>query len=304
MADENVVQLPTLLERLADKLRADVALADQGQKQWIEATLAMAQHLREAREVFGEDDRAFGAWLKREQIQIERDDRQALINFGENMAKFRKILSDDRAGLRPNTLWQKNKSSYEKFVRPKSAKQPPSIQFEKCKDAYADLKLEGITPTVEAVAKRAGTSDTPARIAVAFMHGTEEARPLTDDERKLRGAAFEKRYEATLKKARAEIRDELRAEVYKELDVFVRHVKERAERADRILAGFKGHMSKETFRKIRACLHPDHNTFKFAAEALQAFSELEAVLVKPDDPVYAGPPLPTTAAELMARRRR
>jgi hypothetical protein len=118
-------------------------------------------------------------------------------------------------------------------------------------------------------------------------------------------ASMAKRYEAAIRKARAEIREELRQEVYKECDVFVASIKERAERADRILAGHNGALSRDAFRRIKACLHPDHNTFTFAAEALQTFSELEDVLVKPDPPPRDGvPPLPQTAAELMARRRR
>jgi hypothetical protein len=112
-----------------------------------------------------------------------------------------------------------------------------------------------------------------------------------------------KRYEAAIRKARNELREEVRVEVQREFDIYVKHWKDKVERADRILRGFKGHISKDVFRKIKACLHPDHNSFAFAAEALQTFSELEKVLVKPDEPVLSGPPLPATAAEMMARRR-
>ncbi len=40
-----------------------------------------------------------------------------------------------------------------------------------------------------------------------------------------------------------------------------------------------------------------------AGDALQIFSRLEKVLVKPEEAALSGPPLPTTAAGLMARRR-
>jgi hypothetical protein len=114
-----------------------------------------------------------------------------------------------------------------------------------------------------------------------------------------------RRYEAAIRKARQEIREELRQEVYRELDVFVRNAKERYERANRIIAAHKGVMSKGAFRRIKAALHPDHNKSRFAAETMQMFSDLEDVLVKPEEPIRdsGAPPLPTTAAELMARRR-
>jgi hypothetical protein len=176
----------------------------------------------------------------------------------------------------------------------------PSKAFEKAKEAFEELEAKGEPFTADDVAEKAGTSSTPVRRVFAYKQAEIELDPLTPAEMR---KTMLKRYELAVKKARLEIREELKDEVYKELDVFVRHVKERSDRADRILSSHKGVLSKETFRKIRACLHPDHNTFKFAAEALQAFSELETVLVKPDDPVFTGPPLPQTAAELMARRR-
>ena len=111
-----------------------------------------------------------------------------------------------------------------------------------------------------------------------------------------------KRYEAALRKARKELREEITAEINAVYDVYVKRRHERDVWAERIIASHKGLISKDAFRKIKACLHPDHNTFAHAADALRIFSDLEKILVKPDEPA-AGPPLPTTAAELMARRQ-
>jgi len=168
-------------------------------------------------------------------------------------------------------------------------------------DAYDELEAKGEAITARAIEERAQVSNTPVRRVFALKNEEAKLDPLTPAEMR---ATMQKRYELAIRKARLEIREELKEEVYRELDGLVRRVKERSDRADRVLQNFKGVMSKDAFRKIRACLHPDHNSFKFAAEALQTFSELESVLVKPDDPIYRGPPLPTTAAELMARRRR
>jgi hypothetical protein len=82
-------------------------------------------------------------------------------------------------------------------------------------------------------------------------------------------------------------------------------MKKKEEWANRIIDSHKGIFSRQDYRKILACLHPDHNSFQFAAEALQAFSKQEKVLVKPEPPARNPntPPLPSLA-EMMASRDR
>lgn len=308
MTDDNVVQLPTLLQRLADTLRAYLNRHAANRKEWIKIQEGICATLAEARSQFPADIE-FGRWCDENRFGadvINHQTRAAAVAMGDDPTALHACLeATDRQSLL--TIYRFEFRGFTNVCKPSRRKQQtldlnnPSPEFERCKDAYDEIKAAGEVPTVEKVAELAGTSGTPARIAVAYKHGEEAPRPLESGEM---SASMVKRYEATIRKARAEIREELKSEVYKELDVFVRHVKERSDRADRILGNFKGVMSRDAFRKIKACLHPDHNSFKFAAEALQTFGELEAALVKPDDPVYSGPPLPTTAAELMARRRR
>ena len=97
------------------------------------------------------------------------------------------------------------------------------------------------------------------------------------------------------KKLDMQFEERVRIKVLSDTEARLKWMKEKEDWANRIIASHKGVMPRETFRKIKACLHPDHNTFTHAAEALQAFSALEKVLVKPDDPVLSGPPLPTRA---------
>lgn len=119
---------------------------------------------------------------------------------------------------------------------------------------------------------------------------------------------LQQRYEAQLALAKKQMREELKAEVTAEIhtiyDGYIKYQNERITRADRIIAGHKGFMSRAAYRKIKASLHPDHSTFAHAAEALQLFSDLEDVLIKPEEPTIKGAPLPQTAAELMAWRQR
>jgi len=308
MTDENVVQLPTRLERLTLTLKGFLSRDDSNRKDWIEIQEGICLTLAEARNEF-QADIEFGEWFDANGFGLKHQDRAAAIAMGQDPEALRKCLeATQRRSLR--LICEKEFSRFtsagKPTPRPRKPKKPapasqPSPQFEKAKDAYDALKARGEPTGVDNVAKEAGVSSTPARIAVAYKKGQEDAPPLAPGDM---SASMAKRYEATIKKARIEIREELRQEVYKELDVFAAHIKERAERADQIIASHKGVMSKETFRRIKACLHPDHNTFTFAAEALQAFSELESVLVKPEEPPRdpSTPPLPSTVAELLARR--
>lgn len=309
MADENVVQLPTLLERLADRLRNYLTRDAQNRAEWIEIQEGICLTLAEARGQFLPDIE-FGQWCETNGFgaaKLNHQTRAAAIAMGRDPQALRACLEEtDRVSL--HTIHQFDFPRFTNGCKPAASRRKPKLplnrtspEFKKAEDAYDALAARGEPFTAQDIAKAAGTSDTPVRRVLAFKQAEAAFEPLSPSEMH---KTMLKRYELAIKKARAEIREELKAEVFKELDVFVRHVKERSDRADRILANYKGQMSRETFRKIKACLHPDHNTFKFAAEALQAFSELEVVLVKPDDPTYDGPPLPTTAAELMARRRR
>jgi len=308
MVNENVFQLPTLLERLASEINAHLKRDAQNHEEWVEIQTGLCTRLAEARRQFPANIE-FGQWCEAcgfGDAVINHQTRAAEITMGQQPEALRKCLeATKRRSL--EVIYRKEFSRFTNVRKTSSRRKQkldlgrPSKAFEKAKTAFEELEAKGEPFTADDVAEKAGTSSTPVRRVFAYKQAEVELDPLTPAEMR---KSMLKRYELAVKKARLEIREELKSEVYKELDVFVRHIKERSDRADRIIGGYKGTMSKETFRKIRACLHPDHNTFKFAAEALQAFSELEAVLVKPDDPtVRAGPPLPTTAAELMARRR-
>jgi hypothetical protein len=306
MADENVVQLPTLLERLADKLRAYLKRDTTNRNEWIEIQEGICLTLAEARGQFPADIE-FGQWCDDNgfgQSVLRHETRAAAIAMGRNPEVLRSCLgATERRSLL--TIYRKEFCGFITVSKPPTRRKPkldltPSPAMQRALNAYDELAAKEEPITAKAIRDRAQVSDTPVRRVFALKSEEAKLDPLTPAEMR---ATMQKRYELAVRKARLEIREELKEEVYRELDGLVRRVKERSDRADRVLQNFKGVMSKDAFRKIRACLHPDHNSFKFAAEALQTFSELESVLVKPDDPIYRGPPLPTTAAELMARRR-
>jgi hypothetical protein len=114
------------------------------------------------------------------------------------------------------------------------------------------------------------------------------------------------RYEAALRSARKGIREELKVEVANEIrgtyDAYITYYNNEITTAKDIIASYKGVMSGAEFRKIKACLHPDHNTFHYAAEALQVFTNLEKTLVKQDE-IATDASLPSSAIDLLARRK-
>lgn len=306
MADENVVQLPTLLERLALRLTGYLGRDHTNRAEWIEIQEGVCLTLAEAREQFAADVE-FGQWCDSSGFGadvINHQTRAAAIAMGQEPEALRKCLeATERRSLQHIYVNDFGRFTHVSKPPRRQAKfnLKSSPQRKKAKDAIDDLEAEGEPITYKAVRERAGISDTPIRAAIAEKRAEAALDPLTPAEM---NKTMARRYELAVRKARAEIREELKAEVYKELDVYVLHWKERIERADRILANHDGIMSRDAYRKIKACLHPDHNTFVHAVEALQIFTEAEDLLVKADVTAVAGPPLPTTAAELMARRRR
>lgn len=310
MADENIVQLPTLLERLATRMTGLLKQEAANRTEWIEIQEGICLTLAEARDQFPWNT-AFGKWCEDNGFGadvINENDRAAAIEMGRDPVALLKCLQvTERFSLQMICRHEFQKFSLGSATKTKTKRQAkldtnkPSPQFEKAIDAIEELLAEGAEVTAKAVRERAGVSDTPVRIAMAHKRAEAELAPLTRAEM---SKLMERRFDLAVRQARAEIRAELKAEVYADCEVFWQHIKERSARADRILDNFKGVISRENFRRIKACLHPDHNKFAFAAEAFQVFSELEDRLVKPDPAPSGTPPLPATVAELMAMRRR
>jgi len=229
--------------------------------------------------------------------------------IAEALGTTHKTISKDLNEFVPEV---QNKTRAKTASNPKGAGRP--------KGTLKPERRLNTAPTVEAAAKAVldegktyaeaealtGLSNTVLRSAVAREEGRREARaevpPLALSEMP---HSMAQRYAAALKKARNELREEITEEIRKSYLDMIERYKQRLIEADRIIASHKGIFSRQDYRKILACLHPDHNSFQFAAEALQAFRAHEKVLVKPDPPALprGAPPLPTLA-EMMASRER
>jgi len=154
-----------------------------------------------------------------------------------------------------------------------------------------------------------GLSSTVLRSAIAREEGRREV--LADPEVRPEDLSMsaQQKLEAAIrqhkKKLDLEFGETVRLKVLSDTKDRLEWMKKKEDWANRIIDSHKGIFSRQDYRKILACLHPDHNSFQFAAEALQAFSKQEKVLVKPEPPAQNPntPPLPSLA-EMMASRDR
>jgi hypothetical protein len=86
---------------------------DVGRKQWIDATMALAQHLLEAREQCGKNDNQFGVWLSENKIKIYHGDRAALIAAARNPERMREAL-EQSSSHRLRTILKGPERRYER----------------------------------------------------------------------------------------------------------------------------------------------------------------------------------------------
>ena len=314
MSDDNIIHMPTRSEVIADKIKALETKETKTREDQVEIIVAKAILIAEAKDLHLN---AFTTWWDAQAFKTNHDDRAALVAMGSSPDVLRDIMLNKTDRTSPQHIYREFGDNFRQVTKiqqtprgpgrpsgskkpptPNNPARPPTPQLDKARAAYDVLKAQGGPITRDALAAAAGVGHTSASMAIAEK--VAGAEPLTPAEMR---ASMRKRYESALRKARAEIREQVKTEVYGEYDSYVRNFKTRCENAERVLNNYKGIMPRELYRKIRACLHPDHNTFAHAAECLTEFTKLESVLVKPDAPVVFAGGLPNTVEELMARRR-
>jgi len=317
MENENVVQMPTLLDRLWGKLKTCMAQEVTNRNEWITiqetkcatlveirdqfiANIAFGQACKDngfGEDVLGHETRAAAIEMGRDPVALSAclkvTTRNSLLTiYREEFSRFRSV---SKTATKPTGT-----------VKPKNNLQPKRrINTTPQAEAAARAVLDEGKTYTEAEATT-GLSSTVLRSAIAREEGRREAaaeiKPTDlslSAQQKLETAIRQHQ-----KKLDLQFEERVRITVLSDTKDRLEWMKKQEDWANKIIASHKGVMPRETFRKIKACLHPDHNTFKYAAEALQAFSELEKVLVKPDEPVFSGPPLPTLAELNVLRAKR
>ena len=93
---DNIIQMPTPMNVLADRIRDALARAGRSRIEWIEATLDLASTLNEARERFPSNE-AFAHWLVDSKLDADmmgHQTRAALINMAADLALARIVLQE------------------------------------------------------------------------------------------------------------------------------------------------------------------------------------------------------------------
>lgn len=350
MAQENIVPLPTALDRLASEIRGYLASADKSDQEWIAAQMGLCIKLAEARGRFDETvgDIEFGKWCQANGFGkdvIDHRTRSAAIAMGREPEALRKCLAvTERRSLQNIYRYEFNTFTHvRKGISTKKEKQadptPPASEpepkadrseaFTRVAKVYDERvangedvspgKLHEITRVSAPVIRNViAVRQTEQQAAATIQQAKQQAEIIVQqakqqaattlqdlsrgDMPKAMQARFDQAVRRAEKELRAKIYEEVRAEVQKEFDIYLGRLTEQEKWARQIIEHHNGVISKDLFRKIKACLHTDHNTFSHAAEALREFSALERVLVKPEKAALSGPALPTTAAELISRR--
>jgi hypothetical protein len=318
--DENIVPMPSPLDRLADQIRADLGRQDHGREEWIEATLDLCHHLAEARAEI-RTDVDFGRWCETQGFDLNPHDRAAAIEMGRHLEQARQVLQvTERRSIR---------YIYDREFRIGHVAKPPPLPTPQRDPEPVPTVRRKLTPEVrERVAAKLVEGLPYQQIADAVTAAMPDGEGIsvtvvktvkaeldaggldldTSGLSKSRQEQFDRALRAARIKIRAEVEAEVNAEVRKAYEeIFIPHAIQRAEWAERILATHRGLMSRADYRKILSCLHPDsmadpERKARFG-EAFQTFRDLEDVLVKADAPTMAGS-LPKTVGELLARRRR
>jgi len=290
---DNVTSMPSRRDRLAVEIKSWLTKEAANAKEWVEIKMGLCIALAAARADFPAHIE-FGKWCEANGFGnkiLNRTVKANAIAMGRDPVALRKCLeATDRRSL--ETIYLHEFSRYQSAL---------------------------ITPTVTPSPKPAvappvapQSAPAPAPAPTPQPTPTQPAPPPPVTAPALSPSAKE-RFDAALRAATKKIREELRVELYDEIkakvsaefDIRIKYFNDKIARADRILTSHKGVMSRADYRKILACLHPDHNKFASAAEALQLFSSLEKVLVKQDEPAITmpGPPMPKNAEEMMQWRK-
>jgi hypothetical protein len=322
---DNVVMMPRASDLLARQIQYDLERCKaankktkEGQREWITAAYDLCLNLAEAKRQhpalieFGQwcTDNGFG------EDRLHYQVRAVAIAMGQQPEALRKCLdATERQSLREiYRLEFPGFDSAVKTTKP-SARKQVSIKTAAVRAAVKPLIDENKPVQRDRLSRELGvgraTVERAEHYASGRLDGLREAEskltiiPLSPAEMK---PTVQQRYEAALRMAKIQIRHELmtevKAEVYRDFeDIYLKHWREKCTHAERIIASHKGVLSRKDFRIVLAGLHPDHNKFEQAGAAFELFKGLESVLVKPDAPVLAGPPLPETVEELLARRK-
>lgn len=296
------------LDRLASRIKDDIDKIEQSREDWVETTLDLAAALAEARKHFPSNNK-FSAWFEENQFLLGKNERMALIAFGEDIERARAILGKTESRS-VQIIYSKEfrLPSARNTEKPKTPKDPVvTPETQRALDAYDQFKGHGVEPTQVQVQEKAGVSNTVVRRAFT-QRKAEEALLKREPDLGDMPKSWKEKYERALGRAVAKLEAEYNqrrmAEVERHINEYLMPLyREKLEKAERVMAISKRPFTVDEFRQLLAALHPD-STPDRRAPVFNMVKEREHLLRPPERDKPFTSSLPQTLEELLKRRKR
>jgi hypothetical protein len=336
MTPDNVVHMPTPKSRLADLIRADLAKCAGARQDWIDGTLALCEHLAEARMQFP-SNQAFAVWLVENKLDtLNKDDRAAVLNMASDLTLARSILAEtSRSSLQhiwtqemqPRLLHLKKTDGSEttsgatkqdKAPPPQPTGKPSSGKTDKPhrpKQAEADRKFADAVEIIRPLVDKGAALNTRElqkkhNIShVVFEHAAQAVRVGIEGHKQaaidvsILNGSMQKKFEALEKKLRAQMDYEVSARVTEHINGFLlpKYAKE-FNMLKQLLKHDKPFTDKEYLSLLWA-LHEDQTSVQRRQDAFGLVKSKEFLLRAEPQPQQKIGTLPATLAEMMAMRK-
>ena len=332
MSDNNILQMPTTLDRCAAQIRAALDRQDKSREAWIASSIDLCVGLASARDEFP-DDQGFGRWCGANgfgENVLNHQTRAAAVAMGRDPQGLRAAL----AMTKRSSLEMIHRTEFTQFTNvrkptrrktdaaPMIRKKPPAPKAQVALDAYDKLAGQGLDPTIQQVTKEAGVSPGTAARAVVLRQLEAEAlanaAPLSKDQQAeiAKQVAIEKRrLDRELADRAKKLEEDFKIRVHEEAEAWVFEHRfpawaKQIEDARVIRAAQNGLWTKAQFFLVVKCLHADRINAVSEADLNEAFRlvhSAEAFLRKPDEAERrerAKPaPLPKTLSEMLKMKK-
>ena len=154
MTDSNVVNMPTPMNVLADKIRAAYERTENGKQEWIEGTLELGALLVEARSRFPAHQQ-FSLWLTEHRLNfLGENDQASLISMAAEPNILRDVLTEQSDVLHPITIWRKCRS---RFGQPSITTPEPTLIPNPQPEPATEAKVENQEPSEAKVEAKTAT---------------------------------------------------------------------------------------------------------------------------------------------------
>lgn len=288
-----VIKMPDLLERRAQKIEAaldrqDMANArtEEATRDWREATLELAVELASVKLEMNNNDRAFGAWCDKRfgGNRINTNDRAALVRWGADPDGTRKMLAkEDSRSI------QMIDRRFCNATKPPKAPAPDTPKRIEAADAIrAHVSVHGKVPTVQEAMKASGLSRIVVEPALATVKAENRIAPSTHTYTKAQEHHVEARVKVEVKAAMEQLHKSFESEVQKrnkaDIDRLFPDLEKLRESAALNERHYREMIEKEAifteteFTTILTCLHPDNSASKEKRDT--AFKAFHAVKLK------------------------